>query len=303
MAPITRPFTTIGTAPWLARSWPGTALPTWAQNGEPFWTRSARSAVDMRKFAAAIALAREVSGVKKPVPSPREHSTSRPASSTTVIVIGVPRALAFSRAARDARSAISSVSSIMPATFLEAPSGIPAIAPALKPGCPALSTAPGAALDTFGPGGDKSGGREARHTGNDYRWGTARLRIVWKVLERTALGILCSRVARRGTGLAALVPGHAGLDQRAHERRQPELGRNTDRAFRIRHATGSAAGGGFGPRDGRLRHAVRRAPPIRTIPSPPRSPPTSRRPARWWSPVRASRPWPRRWRSGRPPSS
>ncbi len=72
----------------------------------------------MRKFAAASALAREVSGVKKPVPSPRAHSTRRPASSTTVTVIGVPRARAFSRAARAARSAMSSVSSIISATFL-----------------------------------------------------------------------------------------------------------------------------------------------------------------------------------------
>ena len=60
-----------------------------------------------------MALAREVSGLKKPVPSPRAESTSRPASSTTVIVIGVPSALALSCAARTALSAISSVMSIM----------------------------------------------------------------------------------------------------------------------------------------------------------------------------------------------
>src|SRR5204863_255039 len=45
--------------------------------------------------AAAVALAREVSGVRKPVPSPRALSTRRPASSTTVTVIGEPRAFAL----------------------------------------------------------------------------------------------------------------------------------------------------------------------------------------------------------------
>ena len=56
-----------------------------------------------------MALAREVSGVKKPVPSPRAHRTSRPAASTTVTVIGVPSALALSCAARTAVSATWSV--------------------------------------------------------------------------------------------------------------------------------------------------------------------------------------------------
>ena len=65
-------------------------------------------------------------------------------------------------------------------------------------------------------------------------------------------------VARRGTGLAPLV-GSAGLGQRAHERRQPQLEGDTERAFRIRDATGSAAVGGFGPCHGRLWHAVGRA--------------------------------------------
>src|SRR5206468_4301605 len=53
------------------------------------------SAVLRRNAAAAVALAREVSGVRKPVPSPRALSTRRPASSTTVTVIGEPRAFAL----------------------------------------------------------------------------------------------------------------------------------------------------------------------------------------------------------------
>src|SRR5262245_5749122 len=71
------------------------------------------SAVEMRKFAAATAFAREVSGVKKPVPSPRADSTRRPASSTTVIVIGDPSCFALSWAAFTARSAMASVMSTM----------------------------------------------------------------------------------------------------------------------------------------------------------------------------------------------
>jgi len=63
--------------------------------------------------AAAMALARDVSVLKKPVPSPRAASTSRPASSTTVTLMGEFRALAFPCAARRAFSAISSVISIM----------------------------------------------------------------------------------------------------------------------------------------------------------------------------------------------
>jgi hypothetical protein len=73
--------------------------------------------VALRKAAAATALAREVSGVKKPVPSPRAHNTRRPASSTTVTVMGVPSARALAWAAFTAVSAISSVISIM-ASFL-----------------------------------------------------------------------------------------------------------------------------------------------------------------------------------------
>src|SRR5262245_39537424 len=71
------------------------------------------SAVEMRKLAAATAFARDVSGVKNPVPSPRAESTRRPASSTTVIVIGDPSCLALSWAAFTARSAMASVMSTM----------------------------------------------------------------------------------------------------------------------------------------------------------------------------------------------
>jgi hypothetical protein len=54
------------------------------------------SAVEIRKLAEATAFAREVSGVKKPVPSARAESTSRPDSSTTVTVIGDPSCFALS---------------------------------------------------------------------------------------------------------------------------------------------------------------------------------------------------------------
>jgi hypothetical protein len=60
-----------------------------------------------------MAFPREVSGVRNPVPSPRAHSTSRPASSTTVTVIGVPSSFALACAALTAFSAISSVISII----------------------------------------------------------------------------------------------------------------------------------------------------------------------------------------------
>ncbi len=73
--------------------------------------------VGRRNAAAATAFAREVSGVKNPVPSPRAESTSRPASSTTVIVIGEPMALALACAARSTFSASSSVMSIIGSPF------------------------------------------------------------------------------------------------------------------------------------------------------------------------------------------
>jgi hypothetical protein len=71
------------------------------------------SLVGRLNAAAATALAREVSGVKNPVPSPRADKTKRPASSTTVAVIGVPSSRAFACAALTAFSAISSVSEAM----------------------------------------------------------------------------------------------------------------------------------------------------------------------------------------------
>jgi len=67
--------------------------------------------------AEATALARDVSGVKKPVPSPRALRTSRPASSTTVTVIGERSAAALACAARTAVSAIASVRSITAQTI------------------------------------------------------------------------------------------------------------------------------------------------------------------------------------------
>src|SRR3954469_19822628 len=84
-----------------------------AQKGSCVVRCSAIHAVGLRKAAAATALARDVSGVKKPVPSARAQSTSRPASSTTLTVIGAPISRAFACAARKARSAISRVISIM----------------------------------------------------------------------------------------------------------------------------------------------------------------------------------------------
>src|SRR5206468_748773 len=102
----------IGAAPRVGRIWPCNTVGTTAQK-PPFATRSASSAVRFLNDAAAIALAREVSGLKKPVPSPRALRTRRPASSTTVTVIGARRARAFAWAARTAVSAISSVMSII----------------------------------------------------------------------------------------------------------------------------------------------------------------------------------------------
>src|SRR6266496_3764897 len=102
----------MGVAPSVGRIWPWSTVGTTAQN-PPCATISASSLFDRLKAAAAIALARDVSGVKKPVPSPRALSTSRPASSTTVTVIGDPSALAFSCAARTAVSATWSVNWII----------------------------------------------------------------------------------------------------------------------------------------------------------------------------------------------
>ena len=97
----------------LGRTSPCSTAAAADQNAEPFNAISPSSFVAFRKLAAAMALACEVSGLKKPAPSPRITSTVRPASSTTDAVITVPRALAFARAAFAARSAISRVRSMM----------------------------------------------------------------------------------------------------------------------------------------------------------------------------------------------
>src|SRR5688572_22612475 len=113
MAPMTRPALMMGTAPMLGRISPAIADGTAAQNGEPFAACSPSSFVGLRKLAAATAFLREVSGLKNPAPSPRMMSTVRPDSSTIEAVITVPSCLALARAAFAARSAMSSVSSII----------------------------------------------------------------------------------------------------------------------------------------------------------------------------------------------
>src|SRR6266536_2038577 len=81
--PMTWPPRVIGVAPRVGRIWPWSTTGTTAQN-PPLAAISDSSAFDRLKAAAAMALAFDVSGVKKPVPSPRAHRTRRPASSTTV---------------------------------------------------------------------------------------------------------------------------------------------------------------------------------------------------------------------------
>src|SRR5262245_7958920 len=112
MAPISRPPFEMGAPPSVGKICPCNTVGAIDQK-PPLATMSASSAVRFLNDAAAIALAREVSVLKKPVPSPRALSTRRPASSTTVTVIGARSALALVWAARTAVSAISSVSSIM----------------------------------------------------------------------------------------------------------------------------------------------------------------------------------------------
>src|SRR6266700_4211477 len=98
----------------LGRAAPPRTAATLPQKAGADSLRFAISLVGRRNAAAATALAREVSGVKNPAPSPRADKTKRPASSTTVAVIGVPSSRAFACAALTAFSAISSVSSAMP---------------------------------------------------------------------------------------------------------------------------------------------------------------------------------------------
>src|ERR1700682_6514176 len=113
MPPITRPPTTMGAPPSVGRTSPCATIGITCQKPQPFAPSVVNSAVLRRNAAAAVALARDVSGVKNPVPSPRALSTSRPASSTTVTVIGDPSAFAFSCAARTAVSASWSVNWII----------------------------------------------------------------------------------------------------------------------------------------------------------------------------------------------
>src|ERR1700730_16428457 len=105
---MTWPPSVIGVAPRVGSTWPWSTVGTTAQN-PPCAAISASSLFDRLKAVAAMALARDVSGGKKTVRSPRAHRTSRPASSTTVTVIAVPSAFAFACAARTAVSAIWSV--------------------------------------------------------------------------------------------------------------------------------------------------------------------------------------------------
>jgi len=113
MPPITRPPTTIGAPPSVGRTSPCATIGITCQKPHPLAPSAVSSAVLRRNAAAAVALARDVSGVRKPVPSPRALSTRRPASSTTVTVIGAPSALALAWAALSAVSATASVRSIM----------------------------------------------------------------------------------------------------------------------------------------------------------------------------------------------
>src|SRR5688572_11460676 len=109
MAPITFPPERTGTPPMLGRASPCSTLEILLQKAGDESLRRTISLVGRRKAAAATALPREVSGVKNPAPSPRADKTRRPASSTTVTVIGVPCSRAFACAAFSAFSAISSV--------------------------------------------------------------------------------------------------------------------------------------------------------------------------------------------------
>src|SRR5207244_10553143 len=78
MPPTTRPPRTSGAPPGVGSAWPSRIAGTVRQNAEPLLASSPSSVVDFLNAAAATAFAREVSGVKKPVPSPRALSTRRP---------------------------------------------------------------------------------------------------------------------------------------------------------------------------------------------------------------------------------
>src|SRR5204863_5148610 len=118
MPPITRPPTTMGAPPRVGKTSPCATIGITCQKPQPLAPSVVNSAVLRRNAAAAVALARDVSGVRKPVPSPRALRTRRPASSTTVTVIGEPSAFALPCAAFSAASAIASVRSIMDVSWL-----------------------------------------------------------------------------------------------------------------------------------------------------------------------------------------
>src|SRR2546427_5161579 len=106
MPPIPRPPTTMGAPPRVGKTSPCATIGITCQKPQPLAPSVVNSAVLRRNAAAAVALARDVSGVRKPVPSPRALRTRRPASSTTVTVIGEPSAFALPCAAFTAASAI-----------------------------------------------------------------------------------------------------------------------------------------------------------------------------------------------------
>jgi hypothetical protein len=76
-----------GAAERVGRIWPWRIVGTKAMAAASFRKRTA----ELADLVAKGGFWSVVSGLKKPVPSPRALSTRRPASSTTVTVIDVPR--------------------------------------------------------------------------------------------------------------------------------------------------------------------------------------------------------------------
>src|SRR5881409_3055324 len=94
-APTTWPFSTSGTPPLPKTNsyWPSVA--TLSAKSIRLVKRSSRSSVVARNPAAALALARAISGVTQSAPSIRSQTTRCPASSTTAIATLKPSASAF----------------------------------------------------------------------------------------------------------------------------------------------------------------------------------------------------------------
>src|SRR6266850_6341535 len=94
-APTTWPASTSGTPPLPKTNsyWPRVA--TLSAKSMRLVKRSSRSSVVARKPAAALALARAISGVTHKAPSMRSQATRWPASSTTAMATLKPRASAF----------------------------------------------------------------------------------------------------------------------------------------------------------------------------------------------------------------